>query len=208
MRIWTSAARPIATARRFPRLAGFTVTSQSERRLLLQLARDAIAAHVASLAPPDPELAGILARPCGAFVSIHNHGELRGCIGHIEANEPLGQVVQRCAIAACSTDPRFPGVSVAELPELDLEVSLLGPLEPITGAQEIEIGRHGLVVGEGWNRGLLLPQVATDWGWDAETFLAHTCHKAGLARDAWKKGARIWRFEAEVFGEPWAGEAG
>ena len=143
----------------------------------------------------------MLARPGGAFVSIHNHGELRGCIGHIEADEPLGRVVLRCAVAACSTDPRFPGVTASELPELQIEVSLLGPLEPIAGAEDIEIGRHGLMVEHGWNRGLLLPQVAVEWCWDSETFLTHTCHKAGLPRDAWKKGARIWRFEAEVFGE-------
>ena len=181
--------------------AQLDVTSQSDRRLLMQLAREAIAAHVASCPMPDPEMAGVLARPGGVFVSIHNRDELRGCIGHIENDEPLGRVVVRCAIAACSTDPRFPGVTVAELPELDIELSLLGPLEPIAGARDVEIGRHGLVVENGWNRGLLLPQVATEWGWDAETFLAQTCHKAGLARDAWTKGARLWRFEAEVFGE-------
>jgi len=177
------------------------VTSDSDRRLLLQLARDVIAAHVEAKSHAVVDVCGVLARPGGAFVSVHHRGELRGCIGHIEANEPLGVVVPRCAVAACSTDPRFPAVTAAELPELDIELSLLGPLEPITGAAEVEIGRHGLMVGLGWSRGLLLPQVAAEWAWDAETFLAHTCHKAGLPRDAWKKGARIWRFEAEVFSE-------
>jgi len=177
------------------------MTSDSDRRLLLRLAREAITAHVEAGPPPNPGLAGILARPGGAFVSLHKHGELRGCIGHIEPNEPLGRVVLRCAVAACSTDPRFPGVTAAELPELDIELSLLGPLEPIGGVGEIEIGRHGLVVEQGWTRGLLLPQVAVEWQWGAETFLAYTCQKAGLAHDAWKKGARIFRFEAEVFGE-------
>jgi len=175
------------------------VTSESDRRLLLNLVRDAIAAHIEARPQPAPEIGGVLARPCGAFVSLHHGGELRGCIGHIEANEPLLVVLQRCAIAACSADPRFPAVTAAELKELDIELSLLGPLEPISGAADIEVGRHGLVVEQGWNRGLLLPQVATEWGWDAETFLAHTCHKAGLPRDAWKGAARIWRFEAEVF---------
>jgi AmmeMemoRadiSam system protein A len=179
----------------------FAVTSDADRRLLLRLAREAITAHVQSLPPPDPAVAGVLARLGGAFVSIHNHGDLRGCIGHIEANEPLGRVVLRCAVAACSADPRFPGVTAGEVPELEIELSLLGPLELITGADEIEIGRHGLVVEEGWNRGLLLPQVAVEWQWGPETFLAQTCHKAGLARDAWRKGARLWRFEAEVFSE-------
>lgn len=143
----------------------------------------------------------MLSRLDGAFVSIHKQGDLRGCIGHIEANEPLGGVVARCAVAACSSDPRFPAVSASELPHLDIELSVLGPLERITGPDDFEIGRHGLVVEMGWHRGLLLPQVATEWNWDRETFLAQTCHKAGLARDAWKQGATVWRFEAEVFGE-------
>jgi uncharacterized protein len=177
------------------------MTSDPDRRLLLQLAREAITAHVASAPLPEPVMSGVLARPGGAFVSIHNRGELRGCIGHIEANDPIGRVVLRCAVAACSADPRFPVVTAAELPALDIELSLLGGLEPITGATDIEIGHHGLVVEQGSSRGLLLPQVAVEWRWSPETFLAQTCHKAGLPLDAWKKGARIWRFEAEVFGE-------
>jgi len=92
-------------------------------------------------------------------------------------------------------------VTSAELPHIDIEISLLGPLEPIAGPAEIEIGRHGLVIHHGWARGLLLPQVAVEWRWDAETFLTQTCHKAGLPNDAWQHGAKIWRFEAEVFGE-------
>ena len=177
------------------------MTPDEDRRALLRLARDAITAHVNRQPIPEPDLAGVLAQHSGAFVSLHRHGDLRGCIGHVEADEPLGLVITRCAIAACSTDPRFPAVTVSELPELDLELSLLGPLEPMTSADEIVIGRHGLVVQQGWHRGLLLPQVATEWSWDREAFLSHTCHKAGLPMDAWKKGAKIWRFEAEVFGE-------
>ena len=88
-----------------------------------------------------------------------------------------------------------------ELAGLEIEVSLLGPLEPIASPDDIEVGRHGLLVERDWQRGLLLPQVATEWRWDRETFLAQTCHKAGLPRDAWKQGARVWRFEAEVFGD-------
>jgi hypothetical protein len=184
------------------------MTSDADRALLLQLARDAIAGHVAGLLAPAPPLAGVCARLGGAFVSLHRYGDLRGCIGHIEADQPLGHVVPRCAVAACSTDPRFPAVTAAELPHLDIELSLLAPLEPIRGPADIEIGRHGLVVESGWRRGLLLPQVATEWNWDAETFLAHTCRKAGLPNDAWQRGAKMWRFEAEVFGEKNAGGAG
>jgi uncharacterized protein len=177
------------------------MTSPEDRALLLRIAREAIAAHVANAPAAVHNLDGVLGRPGGAFVSIHNHGDLRGCIGHIEPTEPLGRVVASCAVAACSTDPRFPAVSPAELADIDVELSLLGPLEAIDGPADIEIGRHGLVVEQGWNRGLLLPQVASEWKWDAETFLAHTCHKAGLPRDAWKRGAKLWRFHAEVFGD-------
>jgi hypothetical protein len=92
-------------------------------------------------------------------------------------------------------------VSAVELAGLEIEVSLLGLLEPVASPDDIEVGRHGLLVERDRQRGLLLPQVATEWRWDRETFLAQTCHKAGLPRDAWKQGAKVWRFEAEVFGE-------
>jgi len=188
------------------------VTSDHDRKLLLRLAREAIAAHVTRSVNPQsairtPESAArnpesaMLSCLRGAFVSLHNRGDLRGCIGHIEANQLLGDVVARCAVAACSADPRFPPIAHIELAEIDIEISLLGPLESIAGPADVAVGRHGLVVEDGWQRGLLLPQVATEFNWDAETFLAQTCHKAGLPRDAWKHGARLWRFEAEVFGE-------
>jgi AmmeMemoRadiSam system protein A len=180
------------------------MTSDADRLRLLQIARDAITAHVngagaaASVAGPASDG---LERPGGAFVTIHRHGELRGCIGHVEANQPLLGVVRECAVAACSSDPRFPPVRAAELTGLEIEVSLLGPFEPVAAAEEIEVGRDGLLVEQNGQRGLLLPQVATEWRWDRATFLAQTCHKAGLPRDAWKRGAKVWRFEAEVFGE-------
>jgi AmmeMemoRadiSam system protein A len=178
------------------------MTSPAERELLLRIAREAIAAHVGGFVAPVPEVSGVLARKGGAFVTLKIRGALRGCIGHVDAEEPLGRVIPRCAVAACSGDPRFDPVTAAELPRLALEISLLEPLEAIAQAAEVEVGRHGLVVERGLRRGLLLPQVATDWGWDRETFLAETCHKAGLPRDAWKHGATLWRFEADVFGEP------
>lgn len=178
------------------------MTSEHDRQLLLTLAREALAAHVGVAPAHVPGATAILERPGGAFVTLHDQaGELRGCIGHIEPNEPLGKVVARCAVAAGTTDPRFPPITPTELAHLEIEISLLGPLEPIAGPHEIEVGRHGLVIEMGWQRGLLLPQVAKEWRWDAETFLAQTCHKAGLSRDAWKHGARVLRFEAEVFGE-------
>jgi AmmeMemoRadiSam system protein A len=176
------------------------MTSDADRRLLLQLAREAVVGFVEQRPAPDPPLTGVLGVPGAAFVTLHREGQLRGCIGHLAADEPLGRVIVRCAIAASGEDPRFPPLAASEIADLDVELSLLGVLEPITGPDDVEVGRHGLVVEQGWHRGLLLPQVATEWQWDAETFLAQTCHKAGLPRDAWRYGAALWRFEAEVFG--------
>jgi AmmeMemoRadiSam system protein A len=178
-----------------------SVTTEHDRRLLLRIAREAIAAYVGDAPAHVPGAAAILTRPGGAFVTLHRDGDLRGCIGHIEPNEPLGAVVRRCAVAACSTDPRFPPLAADELDAIDIEISLLGPLEPIAGPEDIVVGRHGLVVERGWQRGLLLPQVATEWNWDADAFLEHTCQKAGLPHGAWREGAKVWRFEAEVFSE-------
>ena len=104
-------------------------------------------------------------------------------------------------MAACSSDPRFPPLAPTELDSIDIEISLLGPTETISGPQEIVVGRDGLIVERGRQRGVLLPQVAAEWNWDAEAFLAHTCRKAGLPPDAWRQGASVSRFEAEVFGE-------
>jgi len=184
------------------------MTTEHDRELLLTLAREALAAHVGVSAAHVPGPAEILERRGGAFVTLHKDGELRGCIGHIEPNESLGTIVPRCAVAAGATDPRFPPITPSELNQLEIEISLLGRLEPIAGPQDIEVGRHGVVVEMGWQRGLLLPQVATEWNWDAETFLEHTCHKAGLPRDAWKHGANVFRFDAEVFAEKRATRAG
>jgi AmmeMemoRadiSam system protein A len=176
------------------------VTSDSDRQLLLALARGALTARVTGQTLPAPGSSGVLGRLAGAFVSLHKRGELRGCIGHVEATEPLARVVARCAVSA-GADPRFPPVTPDELADIHIELSILGPLEPIVSIADVEIGRHGLVAEMGWNRGLLLPQVATEWKWSRETFAAETCRKAGLPPDGWTKGATLWRFEAEVFGE-------
>ena len=177
------------------------MTSDTDRQLLLRIARDAIVAHVSGAIPSAVDEGELAGRRGGAFVTLHARHDLRGCIGHIEADESLPRVVARCAVSACSADPRFPAVAASELPGLDIEVSLLGPLEPLGSPDDIEIGRHGLVVEKGRHRGLLLPQVAIEWKWDSLRFLAETCRKAGLPHDAWKQGADVWRFEAEVFGE-------
>jgi uncharacterized protein len=175
--------------------------SQQEREDLLRRAREAIAASL-SIPCPDGALApsGSM-RQAGAFVTLHDRGRLRGCIGYLEADLRLADVVQHCAVSAAISDPRFPPLSRGEFAGIEIEISVLGSLQPVTDVGEIEVGRHGLLVQLGGRRGLLLPQVATEWGWDRDTFLAHTCLKAGLPPDAWKAGAQLWTFEAEVFRE-------
>jgi uncharacterized protein len=173
----------------------------ADRDRLLQLARDSIAAHLAGLPVPVAMSSPIMERRAGVFVSLHKGGALRGCIGHIEPDRPLSRAIPNAAVAASSADPRFAPMTSEELADVQIELSILGPLERIGGAGDIEVGRHGLLVERGWSRGLLLPQVAAEWGWDADAFLSQTCHKAGLPPDAWKK-ATVWRFEAEVFSEP------
>ena len=172
-----------------------------ERQVLLRLAREAIAARLAERTITLPEPVGGLASRTGAFVTIRHRDRLRGCIGSVEREDPLVDVVARCAADAATRDPRFPPLPLDELPDVVLEISVLGPLEPVANAAGVEVGRHGLVVEHGTRRGLLLPQVPTEWGWDRATFIAQTCVKAGLARNAWRTGARLFTFEADVFGE-------
>jgi AmmeMemoRadiSam system protein A len=172
-----------------------------ERLRCLRLARDAIVAHVTGTVLPPAGVEGTLELRAGAFVTLLKEGKLRGCIGHVEPDEPLGRTIPRCAVASCSADPRFPPVAPEELPAIHIELSLLGPLVPVASVAEIELGRHGIVVEMNGRRALLLPQVATEWSWDLETFLGQTCRKADLSPDAWRHGARLWRFEADVFGE-------
>jgi AmmeMemoRadiSam system protein A len=182
--------------------------SPAGRRALLRLARASVAARVTRQPPPEPIADDVPDLEAGAFVTLRRSGELRGCIGHIEAERPVAGVVVRVAASAASEDPRFSPIHPAELSAIDIEISVLGPLERIDPKDpaQIEIGRHGLVIEQGQHRGLLLPQVAAEWGWDRETFLSHLCAKAGLPRDAWRTGAAVFRFEAEVFGETDAAE--
>ena len=142
----------------------------------------------------------------GAFVTLRLNGHLRGCIGYPEPDLPLLGVVERCAVSAALSDPRFPPLTAAEWDEVDLELSVLGRIEPVVDIAEVVIGRHGLIVESGRRRGLLLPQVAVEWRWDAAEFAAQTCVKAGLPSDAWQSGASLFKFEAEVFGEDLTGD--
>ena len=172
-----------------------------EREALLRFARETIAARLTGSATPAPVSLEDPQRHSGAFVTVSVHRERRGCIGYPGSTKRLDEVVGHCAVAAATEDPRFPSLGANELPDVDLEISVLTPIRPVGSLSEIEVGRDGLVVQEGFRKGLLLPQVATEHQWDRETFLSHTCLKAGLRPDAWRTGAKIFKFQAEVFGE-------
>jgi AmmeMemoRadiSam system protein A len=176
---------------------------KDERKLLLKLARDTIQEKLYRGRTTDfhTESSDLLELR-GAFVTLHKHGNLRGCIGYVEAIKPLYKTIQDMAIAAAFQDPRFPGLTEDEFHDIDIEISVMSPLEKITDVNKIEVGKHGIIIKSGFNSGLLLPQVATEQGWDRDTFLEHTCYKAGLPGNSWKKpGTAILIFSAEVFSE-------
>ncbi len=169
---------------------------------MLRTAREAIAAKLqGKIYTPDGGEDSALARPAGAFVTLHRNSALRGCIGTFESSQPLIRTVAEMAVSAAFKDPRFRPLESFELDEVELEISVLSPMRAIDNPQELTVGVHGLYVVRGVHRGVLLPQVATEHGWDRRTFLEETCRKAGLPRDAWQGGVTLYVFEAEVFGE-------
>jgi len=175
----------------------------SSRQKLLRIARQTIEARlkgekIPRLEVEEPELQ----ERRGAFVTLTKGGRLRGCIGYTEPIYPLYEAVASCALSAAFSDPRFPPLRAEELPQIRIEISVLSPLQKIQDISQIQVGVHGLMISKGFQRGLLLPQVATQYRWDRETFLEQTCYKAGLPADAWKKGADIYIFSAEIFHEP------
>jgi AmmeMemoRadiSam system protein A len=175
----------------------------SEREELLRIARESLARHFAGKPGVSPPRTGALGEPRGAFVTLHRREdhELRGCIGSMVANRPLAETVARMAVVAATEDRRFAPVTADELPELAIEISALGLMRPIR-AEDVEVGRHGLLIGYGGQRGVLLPQVPLEHGWDRERFLDHTCLKAGLPVGTWRRpGVELLAFTAEVFGE-------
>jgi len=172
-----------------------------DRQVLLRLARCALEARVRRLPLPQPEASGVLGLPSGAFVSIHRGEALRGCLGRITCDLPLVEVITHLAAVVADSDPRFAAVHPAELDDLEIEISVLTREREVASIADIEVGRHGLIIEHGIHRGLLLPQVASDHGWSVEQFVEHTCVKAGLPLDAWRRGARVSVFEAEVFSE-------
>ena len=175
--------------------------TESDQETLLQMARVALVDYVSSGKIPTIEEPGeSLRQKCGAFVTLRRGKSLRGCIGIIEANAPLYQTVRQCAVWAGTNDPRFPQVMKGEVAGLNIEISVLSPLFDIA-PEEVEVGRHGLLVSRGVIRGLLLPQVASERKWGREQFLEETCRKAGLPLDAWRHDAKIQAFTAQVFEE-------
>lgn len=175
--------------------------SSEERRLLLRLAHESISATLEqrelSLVPPSPHLA----EPRGAFTTLYYRGDLRGCVGYAFPVTSLYRTVAESARGAAFDDSRFSPVTQDQAPELEVSLSVLSPLQPVQ-PEQVEIGRHGLLISLGYYRGLLLPQVPVEHGWDRIAFLEQTCRKAGLPLDAWQTGAKLEAFTAEVFADP------
>jgi AmmeMemoRadiSam system protein A len=180
--------------------------TQEQRRELLRIARSSIAAALqeSGQTAGNPEIhpSKELLKPRGAFVTIRIDGELHGCIGYMESLLPLAGVVAEVAVKAALDDPRFPPLQTSELEKATLEISVLSPMRRISTKEEIRIGEHGLMLEHGFGKGVLLPQVATEYGWNAEEFLEAVCRKSGLHRWVWKDpAAKISVFSAEVFDE-------
>jgi len=174
--------------------------SKDERVLLLRLAHESILSALEQREIPLHPPTDHLAEPRGAFTTLHLQGELRGCVGYVLPVSPVYRAVAETARAAAFEDTRFGPVTLPEARELEIELSILSPPQPIS-AEAVEIGRHGLLISLAGHRGLLLPQVPMEHNWDRTTFLEQTCRKAGLPLDAWKNGAAIEAFTAEVFGD-------
>ena len=176
--------------------------TKKEQRELLKIAREAIAESVATgKVPAVKQVSDGLNCQNGCFVTIKQRGQLRGCIGNFISDKQLYRLVQEMAVSAATHDPRFYPMKEQDLADFDLEISVLSSLEKIDSIEEIVVGKHGLFIVKNNYRGVLLPQVATEYGWDRDTFLKHTCLKAGLPENAWNKDCEIHIFSAQVFGE-------
>jgi MEMO1 family protein len=177
--------------------------SKKEKLILLEIARESIKSAILGVKPNIPTINDvILNEKCGAFVTLTINGKLRGCIGNIRAVSPLWETVKTMAKEAALNDPRFYPLTPADIKDISIEISVLSPFKLINNLDEIKVGTHGLFIKKGFNQGLLLPQVATDYKWDRTQFLKETCHKAGLPEKAWQdKNCDIYIFSATVFNE-------
>lgn len=169
-----------------------------QRAELLSIARRAIRERVYGRADSRPASTDpALCAPGAAFVTLTRAGALRGCIGYVHAIRPLAEAIAHCAASAATGDPRFPPVTPRELPDLHIELSVLSPLSPVQDPRQIQVGVHGLHISKAGRHGLLLPQVASELGWNRDTFLRQVCLKAGLPPDAWRHGADLQVFTVE-----------
>ncbi len=184
--------------------------TKEEQKTLLSIARHTIEQYlkgsdidrIKNEAPERFPITGIMREKRGGFVTLRKDGDLRGCIGYIEAIRPLYITVIENAANAAFSDFRFPSVKEDEVASISIEISVLSPVEPLKDIETIEVGRDGLIVKKGFRQGLLLPQVATEYGWDKYQFLSHTCMKAGLPHDEWRTDdIELSRFSSFVFGE-------
>ncbi|ACS78321.1 AmmeMemoRadiSam system protein A [Maridesulfovibrio salexigens] len=175
--------------------------TQEEKKYLKALVRKSILCRLNKQEEPIPEpVTEHLSENYGAFVTLNKNGHLRGCIGNVQGTGPLYKTIWKMARAAAFEDPRFPPLNESEFKEIEIEISILSPIDVCEDPEQVIIGRHGLIMQRGMQSGLLLPQVAVDWKWNREEFLAQTCHKAGMEADAWKDPeTNIFWFEAEVF---------
>jgi AmmeMemoRadiSam system protein B/AmmeMemoRadiSam system protein A len=205
--------KPLEKERPVPKETGATTSSDADlakrynlnkenQKILLEIARESIKNYLIGKPLPNFEIPDALNEFGAAFVTLNENDQLRGCIGHTTAVDPLYKTVSTCAIQAAVQDPRFPPVTVDEIDKLKIEISVLTPMKKIDSFDEIKIGRDGLMIFKGSRRGLLLPQVAVEYGWNATQFLEQTCLKAGLGINDYKSpDAVIYRFQAVIFGE-------
>ena len=176
--------------------------TKNEQRELLKIARETIIDYVTNRKIPEVvSTSPGLSLHSGCFVTIKQKGELRGCIGNFVSDKALYLLVQEMAISAATRDPRFYPMKIDDLADFSLDISVLSPLAKAASVEEIQVGTHGIYIIKGSYRGVLLPQVATEYGWNRDQFLQHTCVKAGLPRDAWQGECDIYIFSAQVFGE-------
>lgn len=178
--------------------------NKEQRKKLLEIARKSIETYLKTgkkleITETDP----VLLKEMGAFVTLNEHSQLRGCIGNLVGSQPLYLTVRDMAVEAATGDPRFPKLQLSELKDVEIEISVLSPLEKVDSPEKIQLGVHGVLIRKGFNSGVFLPQVAQETGWSKEEFLSNLCaHKAGLAPNAWKdKSTDIYIFSAEVFSE-------
>jgi len=178
------------------------LTTEEKKYLLVLARRIIILKSEKKTYRPEKYFSTSLKQKTGLFVTLKKFQKLRGCIGYVEGIKSLQKAVEEMAIAAAFEDPRFPPISKDEIKDLEIEISILSPLQTIADINHIEIGRHGIIIEQNLMRGLLLPQVATDYNWDVQTFLEQTCLKAGLPADAWsEKSATIQIFSTDIFSD-------